>query len=78
MAGDLGKRVAVAAVGIPIAIFIIYLGGVVFGAFVALIAAAAAWEVYRIAEARDVRPFTWAGVPLAAAFVLIATFHSRL
>jgi phosphatidate cytidylyltransferase len=75
MAGELGKRVAVAAVGIPIAVLLIFLGGAVFGVFVALIAAAAGWVVFRIAEARDVRPFTGSGVPLAAAFVLIATFH---
>ncbi|MEO7671948.1 MAG: phosphatidate cytidylyltransferase, partial [Longimicrobiales bacterium] len=73
MASELTKRVAVAAVGIPLAIVAIYIGGNVFGALVSLIAGAATWELCRMAEQRGVRPFTWATIALAVTLTLIAT-----
>jgi phosphatidate cytidylyltransferase len=73
MASELTKRVAVAAVGIPLAVAIIYAGGWLLGVLIAAIAAAGAAELYRLAERQGVRPFTAAGAVLAAAFVLVAT-----
>jgi phosphatidate cytidylyltransferase len=71
-AGELTKRVAVAAVGIPLAIVVLYLGGWVLGTLVALLAAGGTLELYRIAEARGTRPFVVAGAVVAAALVLVA------
>ena len=73
MASELTKRVAVAIVGIPLALVIIYYGGLAFGILVAVISGAAAWELYRMAAAKQVRAFTWTGVALATTFALIAT-----
>jgi phosphatidate cytidylyltransferase len=72
MVSELTKRVAVAAVGIPLAVLLIYLGGWLLGLFIAALAAAAAVELYRIAEQRAVRPFRASGAVLAALFVLVA------
>ncbi len=73
MASELTKRVAVAAVGIPLAVVAIYIGGIVFGLLVAAIAGAATWELCRMAEKRGVRPFTWPAVAIASSFALVAT-----
>jgi phosphatidate cytidylyltransferase len=73
MASELTKRVAVAAVGIPLAVVVIYVGGLLLGIFIAGIAAGGAAELYRLARQRGIRPFTTAGALLAAAFVLLAT-----
>jgi phosphatidate cytidylyltransferase len=69
---ELAKRIAVAAVGIPVAIAVVYFGGWVMGGLLALLAAGGAYELYRLAEARGVRPFVLPGVATAAAYVLLA------
>jgi phosphatidate cytidylyltransferase len=71
MASELTKRVAVAAVGIPVALIVIWLGGTLLALFLAAIAAGAAVELFRIAAARGVRPFVAGGALLAAAPVLV-------
>jgi phosphatidate cytidylyltransferase len=72
MASELTKRVLVAAVGIPAALLVIYVGGWVLAILIALIAAAATLEFYRLAEERGVRAFRLAGAFLAAVPVLAA------
>jgi phosphatidate cytidylyltransferase len=72
MASELTKRVAVAAAGIPLALIIIWLGGWFLAGFVALIAAGAALEFYRLAAQRGVHAFRLAGAFLAAVPVLAA------
>lgn len=69
MAGDLGRRVSVAAVGIPLGVLLLYLGGWYLTAAVILLAAVGTREAYGLAEARGWRPFQWPG--LAAAVLLI-------
>jgi len=69
---DLGPRLAVAAVGIPAVLGLLYVGGWVLGVPLALVAALGAGEVYRFAETRGVRPIGWMGMPVAAAVVLAA------
>ena len=74
MAGsDLGKRVAVAAVGIPLVVAAVYVGGWVLGGLLALASAGAAWELYRMSGQLGIRPFAVAGCLLAAGFPLTAT-----
>jgi phosphatidate cytidylyltransferase len=72
MASELSRRVAVAAVGIPVALLLIYLGGWPLALLLAAIAAGAASEFYRLARARGIRPFVLAGAFMAALPVLLA------
>jgi phosphatidate cytidylyltransferase len=74
---DLSRRVAVVVVGIPTVLTLVYLGGWIFGALVAVMAALATWELYRLAAARGVRPLRWLGVVGAPALVLAAVRWSR-
>jgi phosphatidate cytidylyltransferase len=69
---DLGARLAVSGVGIPALLFVLYQGGWILGAPLALIAAIGAGEVYRFAECRGTRPFPWIGMPVAAGVVALA------
>jgi len=70
---ELGKRVVVAAVAIPLVVAAVYAGGWVLGGLLAAAAALGALELFRLAQAKGVRPFAWLGAALAAAFVLVAT-----
>lgn len=69
---ELSKRVAVAAIGIPIVVLVLYLGRWAMGPVLALFCAGAALEFYRFAEARGVRPLRVPGAAAAAGLVLIA------
>lgn len=69
---ELAQRVLVAAVGIPLAIGIVYLGGWVLAALLAAIAAGAALEFYRLAATRGARAFVLPGAVTAAGLVLLA------
>jgi phosphatidate cytidylyltransferase len=71
--GDLGRRVLVAAVGIPAAVVLIYLGSWYLGGLLAVAAGLAAWEYYRLAARRGARPFVLPGVVFAVAIVLVST-----
>jgi len=73
MAGDLGKRVAVAAVGIPAAVAVLWAGGWVLGLVLALVAALCVRELFLLAEPRGVRAFAVVGVLFAAGLVLLAS-----
>jgi phosphatidate cytidylyltransferase len=75
MAGELTKRVAVAAVGIPIAIVVLYFGGWALALLLAIIAGSGAAEFLRIARQRAVFPVAVATIGGAVAFVLIAALR---
>ncbi len=75
MAGELTKRVAVAAVGIPIAVLVLYLGGWALATLLGLIAALGAGEFIRIARQREVFPVPVVTIGGAAAFVFIAALR---
>jgi phosphatidate cytidylyltransferase len=68
---ELTQRVLVAAIGIPIALVVLYLGGAALAVLIALIAAQAARELYALARHRGVRAFETAGALLAAGYVLL-------
>jgi phosphatidate cytidylyltransferase len=72
-AGELTKRVAVAAVGIPLAVVVIYAGRWAMGPVLALFCAGAALEFYRLAESQGIRPFRFHGAVAAVALILIVT-----
>jgi phosphatidate cytidylyltransferase len=72
---ELAKRILVAIVAAPLAIVVIYVGGLPLAALLAALSGAGAWEVYRIARAGGLDPLDAAGIPLAA-LVPIAV-HAR-
>jgi phosphatidate cytidylyltransferase len=72
MAGELSKRVAVAAVGIPFAIFILYIGGWPMAIVLAMIAGMGANEFIRIARQREVQPPAVLTIISAALFLILA------
>jgi phosphatidate cytidylyltransferase len=67
-------RTAVAAVGIPIALGAVFLGGWVLGGLLAACAALAAWELFRMAGLKGARPLSAPGAAGAAALVLAAAW----
>ncbi len=73
--GETAKRVAVAAVGIPIAVLAVFLGGWALALLLAVIAALAATELMRMASLKGARPLVAVGAGGAAAFVVGAAFH---
>lgn len=69
---ELAQRVLVAAVGIPVAVAIVYFGGVALAALLMVVAVLAALEFYRLAAQKSVQPMAVLGATLAAAYVLLA------
>jgi len=67
--GELAKRVSVAAIGIPLAVLLIWLGGWVLGIVLVLLAAIGSVELFAMAEAVGIRPYRPLGAALAAALV---------
>jgi len=74
-AGELTRRVAVAAVGIPLTVLVIWLGGWYLGGVMAFAAGAAAREYFDLAAAGGVRPVAALGTPVAVALPLLAAFR---
>lgn len=70
--GDLGRRLAVAAIGIPLALVVLFTGGWLLTAFVAVLAVMATRELNALASARSIRAFSWIGIPGTLALVLLA------
>lgn len=71
------QRVAVAAVGIPVAVAAVYAGGWILALLIAAIAVAGSLEFYRMAEHRQARPLVVAGSALTVAFVLVAAIDPQ-
>ena len=68
---DLSKRIISALIAAPLALIMIYLGGLPLAAFLAAISAGCAWEFYRIAAASHLEPLDPIGIPLAGAIPLV-------
>lgn len=71
-AGDLGRRLAVSAVGVPVVILLLYMGGWWLALPLAVLAALGAGELYGMARAGGVQPFGSLGTVAAAGLVLLA------
>jgi phosphatidate cytidylyltransferase len=71
-AGELTKRVAVAAIGIPVVVVVLYLGRWAMGPVLALFCAGAALEFYRLAERQGIHALRVPGALAASAVVLTA------
>ena len=72
---DLAKRWAVAGVGIPVVLLLLYLGGWPLALPVALLAALGAREVYGFAAKAGVAPLSGLGAAVAAGLVLLAAWR---
>ncbi|HUL70513.1 MAG TPA: phosphatidate cytidylyltransferase [Gemmatimonadales bacterium] len=68
MDANLARRIAFAAVAIPLALGLVWLGGPFFVAVVALISILGARELYGLATLQGVSPSLTFGLPAAAAF----------
>lgn len=68
MASSLGRRITVAAIGIPLAFGAVYLGAWALVAAVALLGAIGSAEFYRLSEAGGARPLAGWGLAAAVAF----------
>ena len=68
---ELAKRIIAALVAAPLALVMIYLGGLPLAVFLAAVSAGCAWEFYRIAAAGGLEPLDPLGIPLAGAVPLV-------
>lgn len=74
---NLGARVAVAAVGIPLILLASWWGGIVFLLFVMAASLIALWEFYRLAGAKDIKPQKTLGL-LAGCAIVLSFYHTGL
>lgn len=72
---EFGKRLAVAVVLIPIVLGIVWVGGAALTTLLALASGLAAWEFYRLAQARGVQPLSALGIALSALVPVLV--HAR-
>jgi phosphatidate cytidylyltransferase len=75
LASETATRTAVAAVGIPIAVGAMYLGGWVLAALLALCAVLAARELFRMAELKRAFPLGIVGLLGAASLIALAAIE---
>lgn len=69
---DLVRRLAVPAVGIPLALGVILAGGWLLTTVLAVVAGMAVGEMSDLAAARGVRTFPWVGIPGSMGLVVLA------
>jgi phosphatidate cytidylyltransferase len=74
MASDLGKRLTVAAIGIPLTVAVTYVGGMLFAIGLSVLAVVATWEIARMFGSRGDRFLLVPGVVLAASYPLLAHY----
>ena len=71
------KRTLFTVVAVPFAIACIYFGDWLLAALLAVLAALAAWEFYRIARGAGSEPLDRIGIPLAGIIPLLVHAHQR-
>jgi phosphatidate cytidylyltransferase len=69
---ELAKRMAVAALGIPLALGLVYLGGWPLALAAAAFSVLGVRELYLFGRACGIEAFPWLGIPGAAGLVLLA------
>lgn len=67
------QRVLVAAVGIPLAVAAVYLGGWVLALLLGVVAVLGALEFYRMADEKGARPLHLFGAYISAGYVILAS-----
>lgn len=75
MASELTNRVAFALVAAPLAVTVVFYGGLPLALLLSVVGGVGAWELFRIARAADAQPFGRAGIAIAAALPLLT--HAR-
>ncbi len=75
MSSELARRVAFGVVAAPIAVAIVLYGGAALAALLAITAAIAAWEFFRLARASGLTPIDDAGIIIAGLTPLVV--HAR-
>jgi phosphatidate cytidylyltransferase len=75
--GELVRRWAVALVGVPIVVVVLYVGSWALAVTVAVVAVIATDEFYRLARSKGALPVAWLGMPAAGALVLLAGIAPR-
>lgn len=68
---ELAKRVVVALIAAPLAIALVWLGGLPLAVFLALISMGAAWELYRMSRVGGGNPLDAAGIALAGLLPIV-------
>lgn len=66
------RRVITALIAAPAVIWLAWIGGFPWAAFLATAAGLAAWELYRIARGGGIQPIGWLGVAMAASVPLLS------
>lgn len=74
MATDLGRRLTVAAVGIPVTVAVTYAGGAWFAAGLSVLAGVAVWELGRMLSQRGDRFLFVPGMTLAVFYPIAALY----
>ena len=72
---ELAKRVIVAVIAAPIALWIVLVGGAPLAALLAIVSAIGAWEFFRIARGAGARPLDDVGIALAGILPLVVHAH---
>lgn len=72
---ELAKRVLVAVIAAPLALWIVLAGGAPLAALLAIVSAVGAWEFYRIARSAGARPLDDVGIALAGILPLAVHAH---
>ena len=68
---ELGRRAAVALIGAPVALAIIWVGDAALATLASALSAVAAWEFFRLAREGGNRPLSTVGVAMAATIPLL-------
>ncbi|MBC7671741.1 MAG: phosphatidate cytidylyltransferase [Polaromonas sp.] len=72
---ELAKRVLVAVIAAPLALWIVLAGGAPLAALIAIVSAVGAWEFFRIARGAGARPLDDVGIALAGILPLAVHAH---
>lgn len=75
---ELAQRLGAAAVGVPIAVAVLYTGGWIMAVALALIAALGADEFYRLSRHGGIEPLAIPGIAGAGLLVLVSGFEPTL
>ena len=72
---ELARRIIVAVIAAPLAIWVVLAGGAPLAALLAIVSAVGAWEFFRIARASGHRPLDDVGIALAGILPLVIHAH---
>ena len=71
---DLSKRLLVALIGIPISIYLIIAGGLLFASVIAIISSITLWEYYKLTEKKNITPHVKFGLSVNVILIIAVYF----